>query len=231
MQKNLRPAIAMIELIFAIVIMGIVMLSAPMLISTSTKSTYVSLQQEGINEAASRVHMVMSYPWDENNTQDEYIPTILHTTSATVELQDVGTTKRRIGIPMTSKRAFVDLNNSEFSASALGSDGGDSDDMDDFIGITSVNPIEAAAIDYIETFGQISINTAIGYGADSVIGGYAQQTITFVPFGASATTTSSIKNISVTVTSTSGVTDLNKNILLRAFSCNIGGYKFEERTF
>ena len=69
-QLYLRPAIAMIELIFSIVIMGIVMMSAPMLISTASNSTSVVLQQEGINQAVSRITMMLSYPWDEANTND-----------------------------------------------------------------------------------------------------------------------------------------------------------------
>ncbi len=231
---KIRPAIAMIELIFSIVIMGIVMMSAPMLISTSTQSTYVSLQQEGINEAASRIHVIMGYDWDENNVFDNYPPTILNTTSATADLQKVGTTERRIGIPMSSQRSYIDMNNTDYNASTvLGSEGGDSDDMDDYIDNNStVDSIEAATIDYIEQQGEISINTAITYGADdSDAGGYNYNIITFTPFGASPTATSNIKNITVTLTSTSGVSDLAKNIQLSAFSCNIGGYTFEEKEF
>ncbi len=44
-----RPAIAMIELIFAIVIIGIVLMSVPQLISTAAKSGYVTIQQEAIS--------------------------------------------------------------------------------------------------------------------------------------------------------------------------------------
>ena len=233
MFKAPRPAIAMIELIFAIVIMGIVMMSAPMLISTSSKSTYVSLQQEGINEASSRVLMVMGYAWDEENAkqEDNDTATILHTTSLTADLQSVGTTKRRVGIPMRSSRSYIDDNGSEFNASVtLGSEGGDSDDMDDYGG-TTVVPIETAAVDYVEKQGKINISTVVSYGADSVPGGYSQTVITYVPFAAATSTTSNIKNITVTVTDTSGVNDLAKNIVLRAFSCNIGAYTLQERDF
>ena len=237
MIKTLRPAIAMIELIFSIVIMGIVMMSAPMLISTSTQSTYVSLQQEGINEAASRVHMIMGYAWDENNTNigDEYVPPILFTSSTVADLDVIGTTKRRVGIPLLSKRSYIAEDNAStqlYASSNLGNDGGDSDDIDDYIGTTTVNPIEAASIDYIEKQGQLSIDTNITYGGDdTVAGGYALETITFVPFSSATTATSNVKNITVTLTSTSGVSDLTKNIVLRAFSCNIGGYELEERVF
>jgi hypothetical protein len=71
-KTTLRPAIAMVELIFAIVIMGIVLMSAPMLISTASKSGYVAIQQEAINEAASQVNMIMGYHWDENNTNGSW---------------------------------------------------------------------------------------------------------------------------------------------------------------
>ena len=44
--KKMRPAIAMIELIFAIVIMGIVLMSAPRLISTAAKSGYAFAEND-----------------------------------------------------------------------------------------------------------------------------------------------------------------------------------------
>lgn len=230
--KILRPAIAMIELIFAIVIMGIVMMSAPMLISTASKSTYVALQQEGINEAASRVNMIMGYAWDENNTQDNYVYPILHVTSGNADLNmtDI-TTARRIGTPMTSQRTFIlsDANNSNlFASSTLGSDGGDLDDIDDFIGDISLSLIETAAVNYTDT--TVNINTAVAYVSDSVTGGYSQSTITYTPFSAGSATTN-VKSITVTLTSTTSINELEKTIILRAFSCNIGGYELKERVF
>jgi len=49
-----RKAIAMIELIFAIVVIGIALLSVPNLIYTATESGYTSLQQEAIASASSK---------------------------------------------------------------------------------------------------------------------------------------------------------------------------------
>lgn len=229
--KILRPAIAMIELIFAIVIMGIVLMSAPMLISTATQSTFVALQQEGINEAASRVNMVMGYAWDEQNTQENYLFPILHVTSGDSAFDESGTTARRVGTPMASQRTFIlsDADNSNLNASALGPDGGDQDDIDDFGG-TSLTNIETATIDYAEKT-TVSIGTAIAYTGDSVTGGYNQATVTFVPFAAPGGATTNIKSITVNLTSTSGTGELAKNIILRAFTCNIGGYNLEERSF
>ncbi len=230
--KPLRPAIAMIELIFAIVIMGIVMMSAPMLISTASQSTYVALQQEGINEAASRVNMIMGYAWDENNTDDMYIPPILNVSSGASDLDEVRPTARRIGTPMVSQRTFIlsDRDSSELNASTLGSDGGDTDDIDDFIGDISLTLIEAATVDYVERT-TVNIKTAIAYNSDNPSGGtYTAQTITFVPFTASGGTTN-IKSIEVNLTSTTTLDELEKTIILRAFSCNIGGYELKERLF
>ncbi len=43
MRREFKSGIAMIELIFALVIMGIVLLPSPMLIQQSIKSTFVGL--------------------------------------------------------------------------------------------------------------------------------------------------------------------------------------------
>ncbi len=237
--RILRPAIAMIELIFAIVIMGIVMMSAPMLISTATQSTYAAIQQEGINEAASRVQMIMGYAWDENNTNDEYRPPILSVTSGDIALDKAGITERRIGIPMTSYRTFIlsDTNSSSLNASNnLGKDGNSAeveDDIDDFIGDINLTSISPGSVDYIEK-ATININTAISYITDGTYTPDGSKEISFTPnFDSSPGGSTNIKAITVTLTSTDTAnTDvLEKTIILRAFSCNIGGYRFEEKRF
>lgn len=238
---TLRPAIAMLELIFAIVIMGIIMMSAPMLISTATKSGYVAIQQESINEAASRVNMIMGYHWDENSADETILDPILQTASPVTDLReatysDGNGTGRRIGTPPESYRSFVRPDGLRLSASTLGVDPGDAgeDDMDDFFtGIdTSLVLITEPTLvaNYIETT-TININTLISYSADGVTGGYNQSSITYDPFTAAGGTTTNIKSITATLTSISGQDELKKNIVLRGFSCNIGGYKLEEKDF
>jgi len=61
-----RKAIAMIELIFAIVIMGIVLLGIPNLVNVSTSSGFTSLQQEAIATASSQINLIMTKNWDED---------------------------------------------------------------------------------------------------------------------------------------------------------------------
>lgn len=234
----------MIELIFAIVVMGIVMMSAPMLISTATKSGYATIQQEGINEAASQINIILGYAWDESNTDDSRPPVILQTAGDS-DLNETVPTGRRAGTPTDSPRTFLDENGSRWSASAIGTTGDTDDmddDMDDFDGSTVLREIESAdtgnkatSADYVEKNTSISISRSIGYIGDAASAGTyldpgADKKITFAPdFPTAATGTSNIKKISVTLTSTSGVDELNKTIILHAFSCNIGAYNLEER--
>lgn len=229
----MRPAIAMLELIFAIVIMGIILMSAPQLISTAAKSGYVAIQQEAINEAASQANMIMGFHWDENDVSDEYIDPILIVSNGHSDLDENGATGRRQGTPKESYRAFVRSDGvDDLNASSLGTDGTESgkDDIDDFTGVTHLIEIETSVADTVEK-ATIDIANSISYNTDTVTGGYNQSSIVFSPFSNAPSGTTNIKSITVSLTSSSGVEELDKNITLRAFSCNIGGYKLEEREF
>ncbi len=245
--QRIRPAIAMIELIFAIVIIGIVLMSAPQLMQTAAKSGYVSIQQEGISEAASRVNMIMGYPWDEANVDDSTFNVLLQTTGGTANLNESNRTLAngfilsgyRVGTPMESIRNFVGPNpsNPRLQASSIGSEGGDMDDIDDFdsnlINLKDESSGLAGNIDYIEKTVDINISTTIQYLNDNTsAGGYNTSTITYNPDFTTAYNLTNIKGITVTLVSArTDVSELEKTIILRAFSCNIGGYKLEERGF
>ena len=240
MNKNpLRPAIAMIELIFAIVIMGIILMSAPMLISTAAKSGYVAIQQEAINEAASRVNMIMGYHWDENSADETVLDPILQTASPVTDLAestyiDGNGTGRRIGTPLESYRSFVRPDGSRLTTTAAGTLGNDGieNDVDDFIGTIGLTLAGlGTGINYIEK--NVTIVTDIAYITDATDYNPAGNTINFdANFTQTSATTTSIKRISTTLTSDAASPDeLDKTIILHAFSCNIGGYKLEERDF
>ena len=239
--NNLRPGIAMIELIFALVIMAIALMSAPMLISTATKSGFVAVQQEGINEAAARVSMVMGYHWDENDANESYLDPILGVSaSADTGLKEYNSTGRRIGTPLVSQRSFIRSDGTKPNASTTlkleTSDLGITDDIDDFNGTSYLVPIEIARINYVEKT-TINISTEVSNISDSPgSGSYANAGVSgnlvFSPnLSSTVTPTRNIKKILVTLTSTSGVTELDKEIVLKAFSCNIGAYDLKEREF
>ena len=229
---HFRPAIAMLELIFAIAVMGIALLSAPMLISMAAKSTSVALQQEGINEAASRITMIMTYDWDENNVNVPCggDPSILHTESESTvtALAEVNGTTLRIGVPLTSNSHTFNCNGQEFNATAIGKEGSDIDDLDDFDKTNLVKVLlGSGGEDYIEnpdrTGADVSIDTSITYVSDN-----APYTDTFnYNFSNSAAGgTTSIKAIKVVLTSDSSEAELEKTIVMYAFSCNVGSYRF-----
>lgn len=230
MQK--RPAIAMIELIFAIVLMGIAMMSAPMLIDTATRSSTVALQQAAIHEAVSRVSMILTYEWDQNDTNTSCSAPVLHTVGGDSDLEVVATTSRRVGIPLGTNYHTFKCGSMELNASSLlGKEGTVMDDIDDFISASglTLNASGSGGKDYIET-DTVSIATNIYYSPDAA--NYSASSVNF-DFNSTAASvnSTSIKTIQVTITSTSPHEELQKEVVLSAFSCNIGGYGFEYRTF
>jgi hypothetical protein len=229
---SMRKAIAMVELIFALVIMGIVLMSAPMLISTVSKSINVALQQEGINEAASRLGIILTHEWDENNVNVpcEGNPSILHTTSPVLALEEYSNTQKRIGIPLSSPAHTYNCNGTEYNATAIGKEDAYYNDIDDFDGSSALVEVTASGTggkNYLET-DTVQIATTVQYAADSSNPNYNSKTITYVPSTAGSST-SNIKQISTTLTSASSAEELQKQITLRAFSCNIGSYIYASR--
>lgn len=222
-----RKGIAMIELIFAIVIIGIVMLPIPNLLSQATKSSIVTFQQESIAIAASHSNALMTYAWDEENTlsQPSYTKNILTVSNGDNELNS---TNRTV------------LGNRQFkvggiATSHLGRDSNatvvDSmDDVDDFVVVpqtlsrTGINTANQG--DYIDQ--NITLSTNVIYGGDDA--NYTPPSITFnKPFDAAThplpptNGTTNIKLITVRLTSNSASSDLNsKDIVMKLFMCNIG---------
>jgi len=239
-----RPAIAMIELIFSIVVIGITLMSAPLLMQQASSSGYVTMQQEGISEAASRVNIITGNHWDEENTYEGILDTVLQTDSKSSDLNeslgaDGNGSGRRLGTPKESYRSYVDPTNTRYMSTApndFGLDDGEiandtEDDIDDF-GATGLILVDLADVDYGETT-TVSIATEIAYIDDvPASGGYNGKTLRFDPnFNETLTRTSNIKRIKVTLTSTSDIEELNKTIVFNAFSCNIGTPQLEEREF
>lgn len=244
--KVLRPATAMLELVFALVIIGIVLMSAPAVISTANKSGFVALQQEAISAAATEIGMIMTYHWDEGDTDQNLSAPILLTNgnaglNAIVDLagNNLGI---RAGSSLGTKRSFFSSVGTQINTTAinaLGFDNGDvniSDDIDDFDNTNTVlNNIQAGAVisegDYVDS--RLTINTTVDYISDTLstndyrgVGGNAIAFNLNTQTNASPTTTN-IKRIRVNLTTPNR--QIDTNILLFAFSCNIGTYELEER--
>ena len=240
MKHTLRPAIAMIELIFSLVIMAIVLLSAPNLISSATKSGYVTFQQEAIATTSAEIGMILTHYWDEGDTNETVTAPILITlgdnalNEATISALRTG---RMAGTPSSSSRTFTlsagaptTRINTTTSAN-LGADSGDDDDIDDFSsntarGLTDYEATSTATSDTVDQ--SISLLTTVTYVSDATT--YNASTVSLnQPFlTASANDTSNIKFVQVRLSTTNTASELAKNITLKAFTCNIGTFELNE---
>lgn len=236
-----KPAIAMIELIFALVIMGIVLLSAPMLIQQSIRSGNIALQQEAIAAAASQTAIVLSMHWDENNCNIPVgVSPILNTARAPFDFNTTGP----LGLIGVASRNSADGNNTLDASTLFGMDSNESDyldfdDVDDYqnstFGLLVFNNERTSADigDYVDV--NITMSTTINYAEDRVNTGVntplngttiaLNNKINNTPLG----TSSNIKFVQVNLTSSSGIKELDKNITLKAFSCNLGTFLPEDK--
>ena len=242
-----RKAIAMIELIFAIVVMGIVMLSAPMLVNKATQSSYVAFQQESIAAAAAQINMIMTGAWDEADTNDTIGEPLLRTSTSAFLAPCAGTAPQPIGVTSPSGRYCKGKKYGNFYSAtiptALGTEAGEGDffldDIDDYdnkeynLTIYNSEAYPTYKGDYIDK--NITITSYIVYGddrpnkADGTLssGGYDKYTTFSNPFRTNVTAGSTnIKLITVVLTSNNDAEELSyKNIRLSAFMCNIGAPK------
>ena len=239
LRKKMRKAVAMIELIFAIVIMGIVMMSAPMLISSASSGSLVAVQQEAIAASASELGMILTRDWDEAGTDETSESPILIVSNGDSALDmtlapDGNSSGRRAGTPIASSRkSFSSISSTERFATlkAAFETESDADDMDDFDTDTiALTGTRYALGDLADT--TISIATTVNYISDTPSApstdAYNSVTLTLNnPFDNNVTGTSNIKSITALTTST----NLDTSIRLQAFSCNIGTYTLKMRSF
>ena len=224
-----KRAIAMIELIFSLVIMGIVLMSAPMLIHQSIKSSNVALQQEAIAAASSQTAIILSMHWDEKNTQAGH-SFILDANSTSFKFPPAGLMQG--GLPLEGMRTF-DKNNSKHPtiSTNFGTDANettyiDFDDVDDYhnsdFGLMLFNDEKNTTADvgeYIDT--NISIKTTVRYTQENNV---SKNIITGF--------FSNIKFIKINLTSNqTDIPELEKDITFKAFSCNIGTYAIDGKEF
>jgi Tfp pilus assembly protein PilV len=235
--KKFKKGIAMIELIFAIVVIGIVLLSTPLLIQQSINSGYIALQQEAIAEASTHTAILLSKHWDEedaNNTAG--VAPIIQLTN-----EVAGSPFALAGIVdvnLSSRTTAVGEDN--LTASTIGPDWNETssdrfDDIDDYnnqsLGITLFNG-EVADIStgaYVDQ--NITITTTVTFANDRPVSNFNQPNIdagnNIYNNQDISPRDSNIKFVKVRLTSNNtDVPELNKSIILNAFSCNIGTYTF-----
>jgi len=228
-----RPAVAMIELIFAIVVIALVLSSVPMLLQQTRQSMYVGIQQESIAMAASEIGLIMTHQWDEGDTNISIGSPILQTNGAAA-LNEVGMTGYRAGTPSGSPRTFRRNDGGRASAHPIGPDTGESnitdyDDMDDYNGasitLTNLGSTTTQAGDTIDV--NVQMDVSVAYAEDNSSYNITSPTYNFPP--PSSLPTTNVKTLKIELTSSSTATELQKKIVFNAFSCNIGSYKLTTR--
>ncbi|MCH9741474.1 MAG: hypothetical protein K0U38_11645 [Epsilonproteobacteria bacterium] len=241
-EKNFKRGVAMVELIFAMVVIGIVLLSSPMLIQQSINSSYVALQQEAIAATASHTGVLLSKHWDEGDANHTVgVAPIISITRDPFNLDGL---KDNAGNAIGSVRTSNLIE--EINASSIGKDLNEDnrssfDDIDDYhnesFGITLFSDDETTTIsvgDYVDN--DVNITTSITFAEDrpdgnTVLAGTTVDSgnrIFNSDLGATAT---NVKRIQVNLTSNSDTPELNKSITLHAFSCNLGTYTIDGRQY
>jgi len=225
-----KKAFTMIELIFAIVVIGVTLLTVPLMIETNNKALERNMAQEAIFLAAALISVESTDAWDTNSivatgNPDDYVLAKILDTSAVnttygrvalgVAPAQINTNVRRGGILADKHRQFFD-----FNTTAGAPNGGFSPPAQGGI-VNYVLPIDnavAAATDYKEAYNNTARRLYVADGSNGTD-----------VFSTAATGVSNLKMIEVTVplaTSAEGM-----QVVLRAYTANIGEADYAKRSF
>lgn len=191
-----KYAFTLIELVFAIVVIGISVVSLPMMIQVTSKNTDNSLVQEAIFAAATKLNEAVTYRWDENSIEpvEQSSSEIINTSAV-----DCNNGGQRLGFIAQPKHRKC-LNDLTVRPSVtLGPDGGDLDDLDD---------VKESGVNLFSS----------GTGADSYKKAYTSTIkIEYADFGTVTAASKNIKKITIDISDDNGlVTSLS------TYSANIG---------
>lgn len=204
---------SMIELVFAIVIMGIAVMSLPLILTQVQNNNAFAMQQEAILAAKAKIGEILTYEWDENSYDATASRSfVLDAPNGDNELTRDNNTTQRIGhVNAENRRKFNAIN--PLNATNVGTFGNNDIDMFNGQATTIAAPLEGAGtLDYVFT---LRLTPTITYASDTAT--YSNSPLNDFTFNfANAGTITNIKTISVMV---SGA---DTNITLRTFLCNIG---------
>ena len=207
-----RKAFTMIELIFAIVVLAVVMLTIPMMIQVNNKALEGSVAQEAIFLVSAVLSGTTTLLWDDASLEGDAtgvsLSKILDTGGdAVYNRVDVNTTLRDGGLD-------EDLHRNFFSNNTI-------PDQNQTITLTDV-------LDTTDTSGAVGYK--IIYSVDATRGyiNDAPGTFVFSDTTLPAGTTSNVKMTQVEISAI--IDDVNVTISrLRAYTCNIGEIDFAKR--
>lgn len=220
---------AMIELVFAIVIMGIAVMSLPLILTQVQNSNSFALRQEVILSLKTKLSYIMAYPWDENTYDSESnMERFLDIPNSNVTDADFNRSglRRKGHVLADGRRRFRDDVNESTTKIDFGTVGIPLD-IDDFDGITPETKNITNLDDFIFN---VTLATHVFYISDRPSSGNYEtnQSIDFI-FNTTnpSQNRTNIKMIKVSATANG----LENPISMYAFSSNIGQSKVAKRTW
>ncbi|WP_345993309.1 type II secretion system protein [Sulfurimonas sp. HSL-1716] len=225
----MRRAFTMIELIFAIVVIAITVISLPVMMRVNQNAIEGNVVQEALFASSAKMMQVLSYPWDEHSVNSQNLASytkVVDIPGGTASYgraydmygnADVNGSFRVGHIIEDGHRRFHNFNSADAVVSTINVDDNSSIDAIDDRGATNISFENAAA-------------TATGYKKDykmNVTISYIPDTGTPFVFPTTGNNTpSNMKLITVDIGDTNGTLTL-----LRAYSANIGEIDFAKRRY
>ena len=210
---QLRKASSMIELVIAIVVMGIAVMTLPLMLEQTQKNNAFAMQQEAILAAKTQLGDIVTYPWDDNSLKGGIVA-VLDTNGDNDYNRIAGTIRRKGHVVQDKRRKFFDAVINPATVAIAGvtsiSDfNGDSQTLSPTSDLTG----EETNLDYRFT---MNLNTTVNYVSDAV-------------FTLPTTTQIGTSNIKMITVEASG--DEMSTFVLRAYSANIGESQLLRRPY
>jgi len=226
----MRRGISLIELVLAIVVIAISVMSVPMMLQQGAKSDNFSMMQEAILAARTKMGNVLSYQWDDNardgnNTEGRLRALDVANGDGQLDRNNTYYDERRIG------HVFGDLRRKMMASVTYPSGSVDANisDLNDFDGLSSSLAGSGASTptdtyDYLDR--DLNLTTHVYYISDALVAGndYNQTVINFVfdPSTKTTVTTPLLSSTNIKMIELDVSSENYQNFLFRAFSCNLG---------
>ncbi len=228
-----RSGFSLVELVFAIIIIAISLMSVPMLIGESQKSNQYSFIQESVMAARTKIGNILTFPWDQNSTRYEgttqtITAVVVVETNGDADLSKVTGSLYRFGHVNDIMRRHYDINNSIWADSIAGES--NITNIGGFDGSSTTVTLTGGAgvkgdFDYLDK-NDLNITTHVYFVDDNLSTPQSYRTSKTINFVFNPTTkrqdapsSSNLKMVELSVESAYSDTPF----ILRAFSSNIGG--------
>jgi prepilin-type N-terminal cleavage/methylation domain-containing protein len=230
----MRKAVSLIELIIAIVVMGIAVMSLPLILTQTQSNNALALQQEAILSTKAKIGFISSYPWDQNSWDGTGGIFRVLDTSASPSADNAFATAdiRRFGHIQTDKRRRLwDVGHANRAPNNEVTAAPNEDDIDDFNNhADDINITDPTQMDYIF---ELTMTPEIVYLRDSLNAGSNYLNTRTIQFDFNAinteTNTSRPTNIKMITVRTVSQVGNDVNVSLRSFASNIGQSKISKR--